>query len=73
VVSDLALDDALAQASDENGLQDVYRDIVRPLLREPYAWPRCCGGGCEPCAEQLVRVAKRTLALMGRDVPEEPR
>jgi hypothetical protein len=65
------LDEALAQASDENGLAVYYRDIVRPLLREPYRWPRCCGGGCEPCAEQLIRVAKRTLVLCGRDPPIE--
>ncbi|MBX3192381.1 MAG: hypothetical protein KF819_35650 [Labilithrix sp.] len=64
-----SLDEALAQAADENGLDPAYRDIVRPLLREPYAWPRCCGGGCEPCAEQLIRVAKRTLELLGRPVP----
>jgi hypothetical protein len=69
-MSDLTLDQALAQASDENGLAEYYRDIVRPLLREPYLWPRCCGGGCEPCAEQLVRVATRTLILLGREVPE---
>jgi hypothetical protein len=63
------LDEALAQASDENGLAEHYRDIVRPLLREPYRWPRCCGGGCEPCAEQLIRVARRTLTLCGREPP----
>jgi hypothetical protein len=72
-MSELTLEDALAQASDENGLQDYYRDIVKPLLREPYEWPRCCGGGCEPCAEQLVRVAKRTLILLGREVPDVTR
>ena len=62
----MTLDEALAQASDENGLATYYRDIVRPLLREPYNWPRCCGGGCEPCSEQLIRVAKLTLELLGR-------
>lgn len=65
----MTLDEALAQASDENGLAEYYRDCVRPLLREPYAWPRCCGGGCEPCSEQLIRVAIRTLELLGRPAP----
>lgn len=67
----LTLDEALAQAAEENALPVYYRDIVRPLLREPYTWPRCCGGGCEPCAEQLIRVARRTLSLLGRSLPEE--
>lgn len=68
-MSEMSLDEALAQAAEENGLADYYRDIVRPLLREPYEWPRCCGGMCEPCAEQLVRVARRTLQLLGRSAP----
>jgi hypothetical protein len=72
VSTPLTLDEALARAADENGLADYYRDIVRPLLREPYMWPRCCGSNCEPCAEQLIRVAKRTLMLLGREVPDVP-
>ncbi len=61
------LEAALAQASDEMGLAAWYRDCVRPLLRTgPEAWPRCCGGGCEPCSEQLVRVAVRTKELLGQ-------
>jgi hypothetical protein len=63
------VEEALARAAEENGLPDYYRDIVKPLLREPYIWPRCCGSNCEPCAEQLIRVAKRTLMLLGREVP----
>ena len=52
------LDAALVQASLELGLQDYYRDMVRPLLRMPKTqWPSCCGGGCEPCAQTLVAVA----------------
>jgi hypothetical protein len=66
------LEAALAQAAEENGLAEYYRDIVKPMLREPYLWPRCCGSNCEPCAEQLIRVAKRTLVLLGREVPETP-
>lgn len=65
----MTLDEALAKASEENNLPDYYRDCVRPLLREPYVWPRCCGGGCEPCAEQLIRVARQTLKLLGREEP----
>jgi hypothetical protein len=62
------VDAALAQASHEVGLQDYYRDMVRPLLRMPRSqWPSCCGGGCEPCAQTLVAVAERVLALLGRD------
>ncbi|MEY4510134.1 MAG: hypothetical protein RLZZ450_2256 [Pseudomonadota bacterium] len=61
----MELDEALAQASDEVGLQDYYRDMVRPLLRMPREqWPSCCGGGCEPCAQTLVAVAERVRALL---------
>jgi hypothetical protein len=61
------VDAALAQASREIGLQDYYRDMVRPLLRMPRTqWPGCCGGGCEPCAQTLVAVAERVLALLGK-------
>lgn len=62
----MTLDEALKQAANENGLAPEYVDIVRPLLRDPKErWPRCCGGGCEPCSLQLNRVAERTLALLG--------
>jgi hypothetical protein len=61
----MELDTALVQASEELGLQDYYRDMVRPLLRMPRTqWPGCCGGGCEPCAQMLVAVAERVLSLM---------
>jgi hypothetical protein len=66
------LEAALAAASDEMGLQPYYRDCVRPLLRGG-PWPRCCGGGCEPCAEALVRVARRVYEILGLPVPETPR
>jgi hypothetical protein len=63
----MELEAALRQASEENGLDPVYRDIVRPLLRDPDGrWPECCGGNCEPCSTLLVRVAARTLELLGR-------
>jgi hypothetical protein len=59
------LETALAQASEELGLQSYYRDMVRPLLRMPREqWPGCCGGGCEPCAQLLVAVADRVLELL---------
>jgi hypothetical protein len=61
----MELEQALAQASDEAGLQDYYRDMVRPLLRMPSTqWPSCCGGGCEPCAQTLVAVATRVKQLL---------
>lgn len=64
------LDACLAKASDENGLEDYYRDCVRPLLRLPETgWPRCCGSNCEPCSETLRRVAKRTLELLAETDP----
>ncbi|MDB4932970.1 MAG: hypothetical protein JWM10_5454 [Myxococcaceae bacterium] len=66
-----AIDRALAESADEHGLADYYRDCVRPLLRLPVErWPRCCGGGCEPCSEALRRVAAATLARLGRSVVE---
>jgi len=59
------LEAALVQASDEMGLAEWYRDCVRPLLRTgPEGWPRCCGGGCEPCTQLLCLVAERTLAIL---------
>ncbi len=62
----MTLDEALVQAAGEHQLASYYVDIVRPLLRNPEGrWPWCCGGGCEPCAQVLVKVAARTLELMG--------
>ena len=66
-VADPDLDAALKQASDELGLEEWYRDCVRPLLRDgPERYPRCCGGGCEPCNQLLVRVAERARELLQR-------
>jgi hypothetical protein len=64
---------ALAAASDEFGLQDYYRDCVRPLLGVGESrWPLCCGGGCEPCAATLVNVARKVHALLGLTFADEP-
>lgn len=66
------LDEALERAAAENGLSLDYVDIVREIVGQPRErWPRCCGGGCEPCSLQLVRVAERALELMraGGGVP----
>ncbi|WP_043428328.1 hypothetical protein [Cystobacter fuscus] len=70
------LHDALHRASAELSLPGYYMACVRPLLRDAEGrWPRCCGGGCEPCTQQLIRVALRTLELLGRPrvapLPEE--
>jgi hypothetical protein len=66
-VKDEALEAALAQASDEFGLQTYYRDCVRPLLTMPEEqWPGCCGSNCEPCQQQRVIVAGRVLSLLGK-------
>jgi hypothetical protein len=63
----LGLDEALEKASDELGLEPWYRDCVRPLLRDgPASYPRCCGGGCEPCSQLLIVVADRARELMGQ-------
>jgi hypothetical protein len=60
------LEAALAQASDAVGLADYYRDCVRPLLGMPKTqWPRCCGRGCEPCAETLTQVACEVYMRLG--------
>lgn len=60
-----ALDEALAASAEAHGLPDYYRACVRPLLRMPESqWPRCCGGGCDPCSETLRAVAAATLALL---------
>lgn len=59
---------ALAQAGEECGLQDYYRDCVRPLLAMPMAqWPMCCGSNCEPCSQLLVTVATRVCELLAID------
>lgn len=58
---------ALARASNEIGLQDYYRDCVRPLFSMPMSqWPECCAGGCEPCAQTLVAVARRMQELLAQ-------
>jgi hypothetical protein len=73
VVPRETLDEALARASEEAGLQTYYRDCVRPLLRMPRTqWPTCCGGGCEPCNQKLVVVADRVLTLVGVIDPPLP-
>jgi hypothetical protein len=60
------LEQALEAASKEFGLAEYYRDNVRPILGTPEAtWPRCCGGGCEPCAETLKGVARRVHEMLG--------
>jgi hypothetical protein len=60
------VEDAIAQASVEAGLQEYYRDSVRPLLGVgSERWPKCCGGDCEPCADTLIRVARRVHELLG--------
>jgi len=57
---------ALTRASEELQLAEWYRDCVRPLFSMPRSqWPRCCGRGCEPCAEQLKEVAERVETLIG--------
>lgn len=62
-----AFEAALAQASEEAGLQEYYRDCVRPLFNMPRSqWPRCCGRGCEPCALTLIEVATRVHELLGK-------
>jgi hypothetical protein len=68
------MDEALQQAASELGFPSYYLPSVRPLLRNPEGrWPRCCGGGCEPCAQTLIAVAKRTLEIAGtpRQAPIE--
>jgi hypothetical protein len=65
------LERALAAASEEVGLAEYYRDCVRPILGTPRStWPRCCGGGCEPCAETLCAVAERVHERLG--IPQDP-
>ena len=62
----MTLDDALQAACDEVKLQSYYRDLVRPLVRDPEGrWPRCCAGNCEPCMQVVTRAALRTLELLG--------
>jgi len=58
-------EEAIRLASEEGALASYYRDCLRPLLRDPEgSWPRCCGGGCEPCNRVLCAVAARALVLM---------
>jgi hypothetical protein len=62
------LEAALAAASKTHGLAQYYVDCVRPLLGMPKTqWPRCCGRGCEPCAETLTAVAADVYAALGVD------
>jgi hypothetical protein len=64
------LEAALETASEEHALAPWYRDCVRPLLTMPRTqWPRCCGRGCEPCADTLVAVAARVQELLREREP----
>jgi hypothetical protein len=64
--SEEQMDSALHRASAELSFPSYYEACVRPLLRNPEGhWPRCCAGGCEPCAQTLIRVALRTLEILG--------
>lgn len=68
-----ARDLCLERACREMGLAPEYLDCVKPLLRLPEsAYPRCCGGGCEPCTEALIRVARRTLELIAESTKAAP-
>ncbi len=61
----MTVSEAIERASDEVGLQRWYRSMVGPLLNMPRTqWPRCCGGGCEPCSLTLIAVAERAQALL---------
>jgi hypothetical protein len=65
-VADEAVERAVAEAADEHGLPDYYRSMVLPLVRDREGpWPRCCGGGCDPCADDLVAVAESALRKLG--------
>ena len=58
--------EALARACAELGLAEYYQPSVRPLFSMPMSqWPRCCGRGCEPCAQTLIAVAQRVYELLG--------
>ncbi len=60
------MNSALRRASEELSFPSYYEACVRPLLRNPEGhWPRCCAGGCEPCAQTLIKVAQRTLEILG--------
>ena len=60
------MNSALRRASEELAFPSYYEACVRPLLRNPEGhWPRCCAGGCEPCAQTLIQVALRTLEILG--------
>lgn len=59
---------AIAEASEEVGLDTWYRACVEPLMAlAPSSYPRCCGSGCEPCSETLIEVAVRAKRLLVED------
>lgn len=60
----MTLDDALAQALRENGLDARSGDEVLALLRTPRReWRPCCGLLCDPCVLALHRAADRVRHL----------
>ncbi len=64
----MTVNEAIERASDEVGLQRWYRSMVGPLLKMPRTqWPRCCGGGCEPCSLTLIAVAERAQSLLSEE------
>ncbi|MER2561116.1 MAG: hypothetical protein ABTQ32_10370 [Myxococcaceae bacterium] len=69
-VTEVELQAAIDAASDEVGLPTYYRACVRPIIAAPLErWPRCCGGGCEPCNQTLTEVARRVRERLGARLP----
>ena len=65
-ITEEAFNAAIQTAAEELGFPDYYRSMVRPLVRNPNGrWPRCCGGGCSPCADTLIQVAQRACEILG--------
>ncbi len=64
---EIALEEAIEAALEENQLPGVYRRTVRELIDQPEAeWPMCCGTDCDPCVLSLQRAATRARQIAAK-------
>lgn len=61
-----ALETALSQALDDNGLDESFRSTIRDMVQDTNEsnWPECCGSSCDPCVMIMHAAARRARALL---------
>lgn len=62
-------DDAIAQALDENMVDDAYQRLIERYLDETdESWrSTCCLSNCDPCVKTICRVVDRARELIAEE------